>query len=180
MKKGIIGVLIGAVIIVGGGLSVWSNAKTAINLQERIESKYLSNQSNYDSMWKSMVESAQITELQASQFKDIYTDLIANRNKDTNLLFKSIHEQNPQIDTSVYTRLQENITDNRKVFDNNQKALLDMIREYNSYIRIHPITAWIFHYDQLDKKDYITTSSDTMDAFQTKQADSIDIIHKDK
>lgn len=72
MKKSIIGLLIGVTLVAGVGLTTWGNRKTMINLEERVQAKYLSNQSNYDSMWKSMAEAVQITELQAEQFKDVY------------------------------------------------------------------------------------------------------------
>lgn len=167
-------VLIG---IIGITLGItWGNRKTMIRLEEKIEAKYLSNQSNYDAMWKSMVETVQVTELQAEQFKDVYMGLIEGRNQDTNLLFKVIHEQNPQLDTSVYSRLQQNIADNRKVFDNNQTALLDIIREYNTYQREHFLTSFIFRCESIDSSKYITTSSQTTDAFKTKQADAIDLL----
>lgn len=180
MKKSIIGLLIGVTLVAGVGMTTWGNRKTMINLEERVQAKYLSNQSNYDSMWKSMAEAVQITELQAEQFKDVYQDLIKDRNQDANLLFKVIHEQNPQMDTSLYANLQQNISDNRKVFDNNQNALLDIIREYNSYVRVHPITAWLFRCEAIDSSQYITTSSQTSDAFETKQADAIDLLNRNK
>jgi len=174
-------ILLAIILLVGSLLGImWNHRKVMIRLEEKVEAKYLANQSNYDAMWKSMVEATQVTELQAEQFKDVYTGLITGRNQDQNLLFKSIQEQNPQLDTSVYKQLQQNIADNRKVFDNNQKALLDIIKEYNTYRREHFITSMIFHCEEIDSKQYITTSDQTTQAFDTNKADSIDLLQKNK
>ncbi|MCP1184939.1 hypothetical protein [Paenibacillus sp. 1781tsa1] len=179
MKKALIsiGIIIGVLILViaiSVG-TIWSHRNTAVKLEERIEAQYVSNQSNYDNMWKKFKEMTQVTDLQAEQIKDVYTGLIAGRYDDQGLLFKMVQEQNPQLDTSVYSQLQREISAGRQQFDNNQKQITDIIREYNTYIKVHFIMASITQRTIYDMNKYVITSEQTQDAFKTKKADVIDL-----
>lgn len=177
MKKyislGIIGVV--AIIIISFVGSIFNFRSQAIDLEERINAQYVSNQSNYDNMWKSFKEITQVTTLQAEQYKDVYMGLITARYEDTNLLFKMIQEDNPNMDSKIYTKLTEEISSGRKTFDNSQKQLTDIIREYNSYIRKHFISNMIFNFREIDAKEFIVTSDKTNNAFETGKDDIIEL-----
>lgn len=173
MKKGLkilIGVAIGVGICVCvPSLSLWSHRNTAISLEQQIEAQLVANKSDYDSMWKKFQEETQVTELQAEQFKDVYNDLIQGRNQDNNLLFKAIQEQNPQMDTMLYSNLQRDISASRDSFSNNQKKLTDIVREYNTYIEKKPIMKLITGRERKDVNDYVVTSEKTEEAFSSKK-----------
>lgn len=177
MKKyislGVIGIV--AIIIISFIGSIFSFRSQAIDLEERINAQYVSNQSNYDNMWKSFKEITQVTTLQAEQYKDVYMGLITARYEDTNLLFKMIQEDNPNMDNKIYTKLTEEISSGRKTFDNSQKQLTDIIREYNSYIRKHFISNMIFNFREVDAKEFIVTSDKTNNAFETGKDDIIEL-----
>ena len=106
MKKvGIVllSVVLGLVVLTGViGSTIWSHRNQIVTLEESRDAQTISNKNSYDTMWKKFKEMTQVTELQAEQFKDVYTDLIQGRNKDTNLLFKVVQEDNPQLDKEVY------------------------------------------------------------------------------
>src|SRR6185312_4205721 len=106
---------------------LWGQYKTIVSMEERVTAQHVSNQSNYDNMWKKFVEMTQVTELQAEQFKDVYVGLIEGRYQDQELLFKFVTESNPQLGTEVYTQLQREISAGRQQFDNNQKKIADII-----------------------------------------------------
>ena len=91
-------------------------------------------------------------------------------------MFKAIQEDNPDLDSSVYTELQRTIESGRNEFDNNQKKMTDLIREYNSYVRKHVITSTIFNKKTMDSKDFIVTSERTNEAFNTGKDDKINIM----
>lgn len=176
MKKsyvifGIIGVIVLFLSIAVG--SVFSARKTAINLEERVKAQHVSNKSTYDNMWKSFKEITQVTELQTEQFKEVYMGLIQGRYEDNNLLFKMIQEDNPEMDTKIYIRLAEEISAGRKTFNNAQEKLVDIIREYNSYIRPRSFMCSIFNFKELDANDFIVTSERTNNAFETNEDDVI-------
>jgi hypothetical protein len=149
----------------------------AVSLQNRVEAQHVSNKSNYDSMWKKFKEMTQVTELQAEQFKDVYTGLIQGRNQDSGLLFKMVQEQNPTLSPEVYNNLQREIASSRNVFDNNQNKVIDIIREYNT--RIETGTGFIFNvffsFKHLDANQFIITSDRTQDAFTNKKDDVINL-----
>ncbi|MNC08145.1 hypothetical protein D3C75_557190 [compost metagenome] len=153
----------------------WSHYKTLVSLEEQTNAQLTANKSNYDNMWKSFKEMTQVTDLQAEQFKETYTELISGRYQDTNLLFKMVQEQNPQLDASVYTKLQNQIAAGRKEFDNNQKKIADIIREYNYKVRTYIVVSAITSKDALDSSKYIVTSDKTSSAFETNKDDVIDL-----
>lgn len=153
----------------------FSHRSTMVSLQERINSQYASNKSSYDNMWKKFKEMAQVTDLQANNFKKVYDDIITGRYKDTNLLFKMVKENNPNLDQKTYINLQNEIGASRNNFDNNQKEIADIIREYNTYVRVKFITAAIFNFRTVDSNKYIITSDRTSKAFDSGKDSEIDL-----
>jgi hypothetical protein len=155
---------------------VWNQRGEAINLETKIEAQLKSNESNYDNMWKRFKEMTQVTEIQAEQFKDVYTGLIQGRYEDPNLLFKMVQEQNPQLNGEVYTKLQNEISAGRIEFDRNQKKLLDIIAEYNRLVQHRGIIMAIITQRQpLDSDEYIVTSDTTKEAFDSGKAEEVDL-----
>lgn len=174
MKKVIIGTLsaIMILLIISVG-TIWSHRNTMVELEERLEAQYTSNKSSYDNMWKKFKEMAQVTDMQADKMKELYQGLIDGRNKDTKLLFKMIKEDNPKLDQSTFTNLQNEIASSRNAFNNNQKQIADIVREYNTYVKKKFITANFWGYKVKDSNNYITTSDRTKDAFENKKDDEI-------
>jgi hypothetical protein len=152
---------------------MWGHRNTAVALDEQIKAQYTSNQSNYDNMWKKFKEIAQVSDMQADDFKKVYTDLITGRYNDPQLLFKSVQESNPNLGTEVYTKLQNEISAGRSEFDRNQSKIADQIREYNTFIRKHVVMNTIFKFPQLDSQKYIVTSGRTEGAFDSGKDDEI-------
>lgn len=179
MKKGtiitlsILAVLVLTIIV--SAATILSHRNTVVSLEERVNAQYVSNQSNYDNMWKKFKEMTQVTDIQAEQIKDVYTGIISGRYEDPNLLFKMVQEQNPQLDTTVYTQLQREISAGRSQFDNNQKQIADIVREHNTYVRVHFITSAIIGAKQMDANKFIVTSEETQNAFTENKDDVIDL-----
>lgn len=177
MKKGflitggIVGFIIVLLLICGGTL--WAHRNECVQLEERINAQYVSNKSNYDNMWKKFREMTQVTDLQAKHIKDTYMGIISGRYQDSNLLFKMVQEQNPNLDTSVYTQLQREISASRQTFDNNQKQIADIVREYNVAVKKYVILSAITGRLPKNMDDYIVTSERTQGAFDSKKDDEI-------
>jgi len=177
MKKGLTITLILLLVLSGiitiPGMALWNHRNVAVSLEQKIDSQLQANKSEYDSMWKKFQEEAQVTELQATQFKEVYDGLIQGRYSNegevvaTQNLFKVIKEDNPNMDTSVYSRLQQDIINSRDSFNNSQKKVLDVIREYNTYIEKKPIMKLITGREQKDMSKYIVTSDKTDKAFDS-------------
>lgn len=172
----VVSVIVIVLIILGicaGNL--WTHRMEIISLENQIEAQHVSNKSNYDNMWKTFKEMTQVTELQAEQFKDVYTDLITGRNQDPELLFKMVQENNPQLGTQVYSDLQNAIESGRKTFDNNQKRIADIIREYNTQIDRYVILNSFMNRQKKNSDDYIITSDRTKQAYENGGDDAIDL-----
>lgn len=175
---GVLGVFgLGVLIVIILALMLLGFRSGVVTLENRIEAQHTANKSNYDSMWKKFKEMTQVTDIQAEQFKDVYTDLIEGRYQDSNLLFKMVNEQNPTLSPEVYNNLQREIASSRNVFDNNQKKLIDIVREYNTRIDTGRgfIFNMIFNFQHIDPNSYIVTSDRTDEAFQTNKDDVIDL-----
>jgi hypothetical protein len=155
--------------------SIWSARNKAVSLEERIEAKYVANKSDYDNMWKKFVELTQVSELQANHYKEIYSGLIQGRYEDPKLLFKMVKEDNPKLDSSVYVQIQREISAGRNQFNNNQAALTDMIREYNTFVRQSIIMSMVTNRNKIDPNKYIVTSERTSNAFDTGKDDVINL-----
>lgn len=167
-------VAVAFLVLIVSAIMIWNQRGEAINLETKIEAQVQSNKSNYDSMWKRFTEMTQVTELQAKQFKDVYTDLIAGRNNDTGLLFKAVREQNPQLNGDVYTKLQNEISSARIQFDNNQKKVADLVAEYNRLVQHRGIImALITGRDKMDAEKFMVTSDKTTKAFESGKDDAI-------
>lgn len=179
MKKGcLIGLVLAGTITISGlvsGFTLLSHRNVAVELEESIQAQYIANKSNYDSMVKSAKEMVQVTDMYADDFERIYTDLISGRNQDTNLLFKVIHESNPNLDSTVYTTLQRELSANRKTFDKNQATISDKIREYNTYIKKKFIMAAITNRKAMNADKFIVTSDSTEKTFEAGISDEINL-----
>ena len=173
---------LGFIVIVGvialiffGGL--FGFRSSVVSLKNQIDAQHTVNKSNYDTMWKKFKEMTQVTDIQAEQFKDLYTGLIEGRNQDTGLLFNMVQEQNPTLSPEVYTNLQREIASSRNTFDNNQKKLIDIVREYNT--RIDTGTGFffnfVFNFEPIDADKLIVTSERTTNAFETNKDEVIDL-----
>ena len=179
MKKGVVitlGVLgfLAIVALISLG-SLWSHRQHAVALEQKIDAQYSANKSDYDSMWKKFKEMTQVTDMQANHYKEIYTGLIEGRNKDTQLLMKMIKEDNPKLDGKVYTELQREIAASREQFNNNQKKMVDVVREYNTYVQQKIFLAMFTGREPKKMDDYIVTSEKTQKAFDSKKDDAIDL-----
>lgn len=175
MKGLIIGIIIVGLLLGAFGI-VWGQRSELVKLDEKIKAQHTANKSDYDNMWKKFKEMTQVTDIQAEQFKDVYTGLIQGRYQDSSLLFKMVQEQNPQLDTSVYSNIQREIAAGRNQFNNNQAKLVDVIREYNSAVRDRCILgAMIFNFKEKDPNQYVVTSERTTKAFDSGKDEVIDL-----
>lgn len=171
----ILGLLLIGALIFGG--SIWGQRGEAVKYKNLIEAQHLANQSDYDKMWKTFKEMAQVTDLQAEQVKDIYTDLITGRyDGDENLAVKMITEDNPKIDSSLYNNLMNQIAADRSVFNNNQRKILDIINTYNTFVEHEAIImASLLNFEKIDSSKYIVTSEKTEQAFETGKDEEINL-----
>lgn len=160
---------------VGG---IFSFRGKAVNFEESIKAQYTQNQNNYDNMWKSFREMAQVTDKYATDLKELYDNAMTGRyGKDgSKAVFQFLQEQNPNLSPETYTRLQSTIEAGRNSFESNQQQLIAIKEQYTKLLRSNGaiIPNAILNYPKIDLDKYgIVTSEATDKAFQDKKADEV-------
>ena len=130
-----------------------------------------------DKMWKTLQQKAQVSSQYKDAFKDIYVAVMDGRYKDgkNDALLRFVTESNPQFDVSLYKSLSDAIETQRQLFFEEQKKLIDMNREYTSYIQRQPQSWSIF----LGKKPLIPiiiiTSNTTKEVYETGEENDVNL-----
>jgi hypothetical protein len=147
-------------------------------MEKNVVSQYQQNQNNSDSMFKKFKESAQVSEMYASDVERVYKSAIEGRygENGSQAVFQFLKEQNPNMDASLYKRIQETIEAGRDSFEENQKVLIDKKRIYETSLAVFPgnIMAGFFGFPRIDLAKYdIVTSDRTQDAFDSKKDEEV-------
>ena len=147
MNWKVVGIGCGAVAAVGllvllilfmYGVSV--NNKEVV-LRNTILAKQRDNTNMYDKMWKTIAQTAQVTDAQKNALKEIFVAHAQARAVDSkNLLMAWIKESIPNVDTSTFNKLMAIIVGERDGFAMRQKELLDVKREHDILLESsHPV-----------------------------------------
>jgi hypothetical protein len=161
-------------------LTVLGYYNTAVQMETTITAQYDQNKNNYTKMFNSFKEVAQVPDLYIDGLKKVYDSVIQGRyGKDgAKAMFTWIQEQNPQVDSKIYIKIQSLIEANRNDFEANQKTLIDKKQIYEVYYKQMPrgFVLGLFGFPRIDMTKYsIVTSADTEQAFETKQAGPISL-----
>ena len=167
------------IFIIGCGAVVSIN-NNCVHLEEGIVAQYKQNQNNYDNYFKKLKEVAQVPEMYVNDLKKVWDGVMGGRygKNGSKATWQWIKEHNPKLDVSLYKKIQSIIESGRADFENNQKMLLDMKREYNVYLRTIPtgFIATILGYPKTDLTAMdIVTSEETEKTFKTKKSNPIKI-----
>ena len=162
-------------LLVGSAIETYNSF---VSLEKGVIAQYEQNQNNYDNMWKKFKESVQVSALYAKDTEKVYKSAIQGRygEKGSQAVFQFLQEQNPNIDASLYKRIQETVEAGRDSFEENQKLLIDKKRLYTTKLSLFPgsLIASVFNFPHIDLDKYgIVTSERTEDAFNSKKADEI-------
>lgn len=129
---------IASVIVTLVGLYFHYNNKE-ISLRNRAEAQRKNIESVYDNVWKVISGKGEVAEKYAEDFKKIYPAVIGGRYSDGGgSVMKWINEHNPEFDTSLYSSLSDSIECLRMQFVENQKLMLDIIREHTTLCESYP------------------------------------------
>lgn len=184
MSKGLV-VFLGVIVlslsllafVVMGALGLYNGA---IQMEQTLTAQYDQNRNNYSKMFNSLREAAQVPEMYIDGLKKVYDSVMVNRyGKDgSKAMFNWIKEHNPNVDSSLYTKLQSMIEANRNEFESNQKSLIDKKQIYQVYLKTMPqsFVLGFLGFPKIDLDKYsIVTSDETEAAFDTKKAGPISL-----
>ena len=128
------------------------------------------NQTVYDEVWKTVKQEANITDVYADRFKEIYVQVMDARYKDgAGQLMQWITEQNPNFTPDLYGRLMNTIEARRAEFTNNQKRLISLHAELKKLTTTIP-SSWFLSGKRIPEPRPVT-STRTGQAFDTGKDD---------
>lgn len=170
-------VFIGAIGLVGSVIGINNDL---VAQEEGLKAQYKQNQNNYDNYIKKLLESAQVTENYASDLKSLYKDAMAGRYgaDGSKAVFQFLKEQNPNLDPSMYSKLQQMIEAGRNSFEAEQKSLLDKKRVYETGLRTFPnnLVAKFLGFPSKEIAEIdIVTSASTEETFRTKKSEPVNL-----
>ena len=132
---GIVALILAAVVVVGGTFISYYNQ--AVDMETSIEAQYNDNRNVLSATTTKIMEMAQVNDMYRDDLREIVEATFQGRYGDngSQSAWQWIQEQNPQLDSSVYTNLQATIEAGRNEFKTSQTRLTDYRRQYNKLLR---------------------------------------------
>lgn len=138
-QRGVIGAgLIALIVAIMIGMISIPSYISAANYGNRTEQALLvkveNNENIYANGTQKVIEIAQVPAMYAADLGKLTRDAISGRYgaDGSKAVFQMLREQNPQLDSKMYTKIQQVIEAFRDEFKNNQTEMLDMKRTYST------------------------------------------------
>lgn len=146
-----------------------------IRIRNMISAKQQDNESELDNMQKIILQNARVTKEQAAQIRGMIIEYAEGRssNKEGGSFINAVSEAVPNMDTQVFTNLQNTITATRNAWTTRQKEILDMKREHDNLRATFPGSLFLSGRPEI--KVQIITSTRAKENMETGVDDSTDI-----
>lgn len=149
---------------------------TELNLRKQIEAQQLNNTNEFDVMWKSIKQSANVADKYKDGLKEVMMAYTEGRSVESDqLLVNWTKEAVPNIDSSIYKQLMNTIVASRKTFAREQKQLIDLNRQHDILIQKMP-NAIFYNLMGIKSIDIqVVTSTKTQKTFETGKDDDVEL-----
>jgi len=161
-------------------MSYISAYNTGNRLEQTIKATFENNQNILAQYGNKIAEASQVPSMQRDDVRDIITAALDARygEEGSQAMFQFIQEQNPSIDSTVYTKIQQIVEAGRKDFEIGQTRLIDQKRVYETALGSLWTGMWmrIAGYPKIDLDEYaIVLNQRTIDAFQSGMEEPIQL-----
>lgn len=163
----LVGVLIAVVILASILVPAIIGYISAYNLGNRVENQLVAmlenNENIYANGTQKVIEIAQVPSMYSEQVAKVTREAIQGRygNDGSKAVFQMIQEQNPQLDSAAFTRIQVVIEEFRNKFETAQRDMIDVKRSYKTNLGSIWMGFWlgVAGYPKIDmtKFDIVTT-----------------------
>ena len=165
--------VVATVIALTYGIGTYNRASA---LRNTYDAKLKANNASFDNMFKTIDQSAQVSNKQKEALKDIFTSYASARTtggSQDGSLMKWVTESIPNVDVSIYKTLMNVIGSARESWTMRQLELVDIAREHNLMLSQFPsnVLLSVLGFEKIDAK--VVTSSRTEAAFSTGRDDEI-------
>ena len=170
------GLIIAGIVVAGaigiGAVSYISAANTGNRMERTIVATDENNRNILAQYGNRIAEAAQIPSMQRDDLTAVVTAALEGRYGDdgSKAVFQFIQEQNPQIDSAVYTQLQRMIEAGRIEFAAAQTKMVDQKRVYETALGTFWQGTWmgVAGYPKIDLAEYqIVSTARADEAFKT-------------
>lgn len=122
-----------------------SYSNQEVRLRARAEAQQRANTASFDTCWKVIAQTAQVSDQYREAFKDIYPALMAGRygNARGGALMSWVSEANPQFSPALYEKVAAAIEAQRLGFKRDQQMLLDIKREHDALRGTFPASVFV-------------------------------------
>jgi len=175
---GLVGAGAVALMVVGSYISA---ANQGNRLEVAISAKYQDNENVYANGTQKVMEIAQVPAMMADDLARVTREAIGGRYgaNGSQAVFQMLREQNPQLDASMYRKIQTVIESFRDEFKNSQTQLLDQCRNYET-LRGNVWSGFWLNLAGYPKKDInkmctIVTTEKARQTFETKRDTGIQL-----
>lgn len=166
-----------ALLVVGGIVAVLaasyiSNFNYGNRTERQIEATHTDNRNVLAQYSTRIIEMAQVPDMYKEDVMEIYEGALTGRygENGSQAMFQFLQEQNPQIDASLYTNIQQSMEAGRNQFQNSQTRLIDLKRGYETKLGSFYSGFWlnIAGYPRIDLADFnIVVNDHSNEAFET-------------
>lgn len=167
---------LGFIVLVAviGFSSYVSAANNGNRLEKALIAKVDDNQNVYANGTQKIIEIAQVPAMYVDDVTKVTQAAISGRYgaDGSKAVFQMLKEQNPQLDASMYKKIQQVIESFRDQFQNNQTQMLDMRRNYETQLDNFWGGMWLrmAGYPKVDMKKFdIVTTDKAAETFRTKR-----------
>ena len=176
--KAIVASVIGVVMI---GLIVFLMDISYDNREQRLRTDVLDQErkieANYDKMWKTISQQAQVLDKYADDFKEIYKGMMTGRYGDggSKAMWQWLKEHNPEIDASIYKKIMTTVEATRTSFEREQRRLSEMAASHMKLYVTKP-AKWFVNGEPVEIQ--IVSSKKTKKVMETGEENDVDLFNK--